>query len=79
MRMGEEQAIDSLRLLHRGLKAMGILSWLKRRGPVELDDDDFKEEIRAHVAIAAEGEDLRRRRSRGCAVRRPKGSSATSR
>lgn len=32
---------------------MGILSWLKRRRPVELDEDDFKEEIRAHLAIAA--------------------------
>lgn len=32
---------------------MGILSRLKRRRPVELDEDDFKEEIRAHLAIAA--------------------------
>src|SRR5688572_15036021 len=32
---------------------MGILSWLKRRRPVELDEHDFKEEIRAHLAIAA--------------------------
>src|SRR5688572_20816328 len=32
---------------------MGILSWLKRRRRVELDEDDFKEEIRAHLAIAA--------------------------
>ena len=32
---------------------MGILSWLKRRRPVELDEEDFKEEIRAHLAIAA--------------------------
>jgi predicted permease len=32
---------------------MGILNWLKRRRPVELDEDDFKEEIRAHLAIAA--------------------------
>ena len=31
---------------------MGILSWLKGRRPVELDEDDFKEEIRAHLAIA---------------------------
>ena len=38
---------------------MGIRSWLRRRG---LDDDDFEEEIRAHLAIAthervADGED----------------------
>ena len=33
---------------------MGILSWLTRRRPVELDEDDFKEEIRAHLAIATE-------------------------
>ena len=33
---------------------MGILNWLKRRRPVELDEDDFKEEIRAHLAIAAQ-------------------------
>ena len=32
---------------------MGILSWLKRRRPVELDEEDFKDEIRAHLAIAA--------------------------
>ena len=32
---------------------MGILSWLKRRRPAELDEDDFKDEIRAHLAIAA--------------------------
>jgi predicted permease len=31
---------------------MGIFSWLKGRRPVELDEDDFKEEIRAHLAIA---------------------------
>ena len=31
---------------------MRILSWLKGRRPVELDEDDFKEEIRAHLAIA---------------------------
>ena len=49
---------------------MGILSWLKRRRPVELDEDDFKEEIRAHLAIAAkekiaDGADRRRRALRG--------------
>ncbi len=33
---------------------MGILSWLKGRRPVELDEDDFKEEIRAHLAIATQ-------------------------
>jgi ABC-type lipoprotein release transport system permease subunit len=33
---------------------MGILSWLTRRRPVELDEDDFKEEIRAHLAIATQ-------------------------
>ena len=33
---------------------MGILTWLKRRRPAQLDEDDFKEEIRAHLAIAAE-------------------------
>jgi len=33
---------------------MGILNWLKRRRPVDLDEDDFREEIRAHLAIAAE-------------------------
>ena len=38
---------------HRGI-AMGILSWLKGRRPVELDEDDFKEEIRAHLAIATQ-------------------------
>src|SRR6187401_3044706 len=32
---------------------MGLLNWLKRRRPVDLDEDDFKEEIRAHLAIAA--------------------------
>ena len=31
---------------------MGILSWLTRRRPVALDEDDFKEEVRAHLAIA---------------------------
>ena len=31
---------------------MGILSWLKRRGA--LDEEDFQEEIRAHLAIAAD-------------------------
>ena len=25
---------------------MGILSWLKRPRPVDLDEDDFKDEIR---------------------------------
>ena len=30
---------------------MSILSWLKRR---RLDDQDFEEEIRAHLAIAAD-------------------------
>src|SRR5712691_6534255 len=30
---------------------MSILSWLKRR---RMDDDDFQEEIRAHLAIAAD-------------------------
>ena len=33
---------------------MWILSRLTRRRPVELDEDDFKEEIRAHLAIAAQ-------------------------
>ena len=33
---------------------MGILSWLTRRRPVALDEDDFKEEIRAHLALAVE-------------------------
>jgi predicted permease len=32
---------------------MGILSWLKRPRPVDLDEDDFKDEIRSHLAIAA--------------------------
>ncbi len=32
---------------------MDILSWLKRRR-IELDEEDFKEEIRAHLAIATE-------------------------
>ncbi len=30
---------------------MSLLSWLKRR---RLDDEDFREEIRAHLAIAAD-------------------------
>jgi hypothetical protein len=30
---------------------MSILSWLKRR---RLDDEDLREEIRAHLAIAAD-------------------------
>ena len=33
---------------------MGIVSWLKGRRPVELDEDDFKEEIRAHLSIATQ-------------------------
>ena len=33
---------------------MGILSWLKRRRLPRLDEEDFKEELRAHLAIAAE-------------------------
>ena len=33
---------------------MGILTWLKRRRPAQLDEDDFKDEIRAHLAIAIE-------------------------
>jgi predicted permease len=33
---------------------MRILSWLTRRRPVELDEDDFKDEIRAHLAIATQ-------------------------
>ena len=33
---------------------MWILSWLTRRRPVELDEDDFKEEIRSHLAIATQ-------------------------
>ena len=32
---------------------MGIRSWLKRRR-LDLDDEDFREEIRANLAIAAE-------------------------
>src|SRR4029453_405376 len=32
---------------------MSILSWLKRRR-VDLDDEDFQDEIRAHLAIAEE-------------------------
>ena len=32
---------------------MSILSWLKRRRR-HLDDEDFQEEIRAHLAIAAD-------------------------
>ena len=39
---------------------MSILSWLKRR---RLDDEDFQEEIRAHLAIARRRTDGRRRRS----------------
>ena len=33
---------------------MGILSWLTRRRPVALDEDDFSDEIRAHLAISIE-------------------------
>jgi predicted permease len=33
---------------------MGILSWLRRRRRLELDEEDFQAEIRAHLAIAAE-------------------------
>jgi hypothetical protein len=32
---------------------MGTLSWLKGRRPAELDEDEFKDEIRAHFAIGA--------------------------
>ena len=58
------KAVDCLRL------GMGILNWLKRRRPVELDEDDFQEEIRAHLAIAAkekvsDGLDPDRRALRG--------------
>src|SRR6476660_2711898 len=35
---------------------MGIVSWLRRR---RLDDDDFEEEIRSHLAIAADARDAR--------------------
>jgi hypothetical protein len=33
---------------------MSILAWLKRLMRRRLDDDDFQEEIRAHLAIAAD-------------------------
>src|SRR5215210_7882967 len=33
---------------------MGILAWFKARRPAQLDEHDFKEEIRAHLAIAAQ-------------------------
>src|SRR5918993_5974532 len=33
---------------------MRLLSWLKGHRPAQLDEDDFKEEIRAHLAIAAQ-------------------------
>ena len=34
---------------------MGILSWLtRRRRELELDEEDFQAEVRAHLAIAAE-------------------------
>src|SRR5206468_9638027 len=32
---------------------MTILNWLKRRRPAELDEEDFKNEIQAHLTIAA--------------------------
>jgi hypothetical protein len=32
---------------------MSLISWLKRRR-LDLDDEDFQEEIRAHLAIAEE-------------------------
>src|SRR3954452_2289641 len=32
---------------------MGILSWLNRRRRLDLDEDDFQAEIRAHLEIAA--------------------------
>ena len=38
---------------HRGL-AMRILAWLKRLTTRRLDEDDFQDEIRAHLAIAAD-------------------------
>jgi hypothetical protein len=35
---------------------MGLLSWLhRRRRAIELDEEDFQAEIRAHLAIAASG------------------------
>ena len=45
---------------------MSILSWLKRLQRRRLDDEDFQDEIRAHLAIAADermadGADPRRR------------------
>ena len=33
---------------------MSLIAWLKRRRPLKLDDDDFQEEIRAHLMIAAD-------------------------
>ena len=33
---------------------MSILAWLKRLKQRRLDDEDFEEEIRAHLAIAAD-------------------------
>jgi ABC-type lipoprotein release transport system permease subunit len=32
-----------------------ILTWLRRRRPVELDEHDFKKEVRAHLAIVLGG------------------------
>ena len=42
---------------------MSILAWLKRVTRRKLDDEDFEDEIRAHLAIAAGRADRRRRRS----------------
>ena len=33
---------------------MSIVAWLKKLTRRRLDDDDFEEEIRAHLAIAAD-------------------------
>ena len=43
---------------------MSILAWLKGLMRRRLDDEDFQDEIRAHLAIAADETDGRRRRSR---------------
>ena len=45
---------------------MSILAWLKRLRGGDLDEEDFQDEIRAHLAIAADekmadGADPRRR------------------
>src|SRR5689334_10175054 len=32
---------------------MGLLSWLKRRRRLRLDEDDFQAEIRSHLEMAA--------------------------